>query len=300
MRLAVFLIAVLASELTVVAQPAANPHLLDEATAKKNLLEHPDPVYPPIAKAARVQGTVKIAVVIDASGKVASENVQSGPAMLQQAALDAVHKWTFTPFLLNGVPMTVSVVVSIPFQIDKPGEGPTKEQEDAAQAWIPVSDKCRKALQANSSEDSMTYCKQALDLATKAGDTNSSDQIGLMLSHQYFGHALILASKFDEALAEENTSVEESKKWLKETDQELAMPFFWRAMVEARLGQADACFADLRIAEETHRKAIVHLPEMKKTYSQTLASILKTHATLLDQVGRPEEAAKLRAEAAAL
>jgi hypothetical protein len=39
---------------------------------------------------------------------------------------------------------------------------------------------------------------------------------------------------------------------------------------------------------------------MKKTYSQDLASILKTHARLLDQVGRPEEAAKLRDEANSL
>jgi hypothetical protein len=71
-------------------------------------------------------------------------------------------------------------------------------------------------------------------------------------------------------------------------------------MAEVRLGQADATFADLRIAEETHRRAIAHLPEMKKTYSQYLASILRTHANLLDQVGRTEEAAKLRAEADSL
>jgi hypothetical protein len=71
-------------------------------------------------------------------------------------------------------------------------------------------------------------------------------------------------------------------------------------MAEARLGQADATFADLQIAEETHRRAIANLPDMKKPYSQTLASILRTHANFLDQVGRTEEAAKLRAEADSL
>ena len=300
MRLAVLFIAVLVAQFSALPQATAVPHAVDEATAQKNMLEHPDPVYPPIAKAARVQGTVKISAVIDASGKVTSEKVLSGPAMLQQSALDAVRKWTFTPFLLDGAPVVVSTEFAIPFQIDKPGEGPTKEQEEAAQAWFPVSDKCRKALQASNADDSMNYCRQALDFALKAGDTNSSDRIGLMLSHQYYGHALLLADKLDEALAEENTSVEESKKWQKVTDQEYAMPFFWRAMVEARLGKTDDCLADLQIAEETHRKAIVNLPEMKKTYSQYLASILKTHATLLEQVGKADEAAKLRAEAAAL
>lgn len=300
MRLTVLLIAALAMGSPSVAQTADYPHPVDEAMAKKNMLVHPEPVYPPIAKAARVQGTVEIAVVINPAGKVRSEKVLSGPAMLHQAALDAVHQWTFTPFRLNGRTVSVSAVFAFPFQIDKPGEGPTKEQEEAAQAWFPVSDKCRNALKQNNADDSLAYCKQALDLATKAGDTNSSFQIGLLLSHQYYGHALILEGKLVEALAEENTSVEESKKWLKETDQEYAMPFFWRAMVEARLGQADATFADLQTAEETHRRAIAHLPEMKKSYGETLASILKTHANFLDQVGRPEEAAKLRAEAGSL
>jgi lipopolysaccharide biosynthesis regulator YciM len=78
------------------------------------------------------------------------------------------------------------------------------------------------------------------------------------------------------------------------------MPFCWRAIVEARLGQVDAALADFNIAEETHRKAIHHLPEMKKNYSAYLASILKQHAALLDQLGRPADAEKLRAEAAAL
>jgi TonB family protein len=260
-------------------------------------LAHPDPIYPPIAKAARVQGTVELAVVIDRDGKVSSQKVMSGPAMLQQAALDAVRKWTFTPFSVDGKLVTVSAVFDFPFQIDKPGEGPTKEQQAAAQAWFPVSDKCRGALQASNLDSSIDFCKQALGLALKAGDTNSSDQLGLMLSHQYYGHALIIGGKPDEAVAEENRAIDESKKCLKDTDQEYAMPFFWRAIAEARLGQADAALADLKTAEETHRRAIAHIPEMKNNYGKTLASILRTHAAMLDQLGRADEAAKLRAEA---
>lgn len=300
MRRAGFLISFLALSFFSGAQTVDSPRPVDEATARKNLLNHLEPVYPPIAKAARVQGTVEIAVVIDAAGKVHSEKALSGPAMLRQAALDAVQKWTFKPFHLDGATAAVSALFTIPFQIDKPGEGPTKEQDEAAQAWFPISDKCRNALKANDASASMNWCKQGLDLALKAGYTNSSDQIGLMLSHQYYGHALILAEKLQDALAEENTAVEETRKWRKETDQEYAMPFFWRAMAEAHLGHADATFADLQIAEETHRRAIINLPEMKKNYSQTLASILRTHANLLEQVGRADEAAKLRAEADSL
>jgi TonB family protein len=282
------------------AQTGAAPRPIDVDTARKHFIDHADPIYPPIAKAAHVQGTVEINVVISTGGKITEEHVLSGPAMLQQAALGAVHKWTFKPFRFNGALVPVSATFEIPFQIDKPGEGPTKEQQEAAQAWFPISDKCRNALRADSADDSLAFCKQAFDLSVKAGATNSSDQIGMMLSHQYFGRALLLAGRYDEAFAEENEAVDESKRWRKVTDQEYAMPFFWRALVEVRLGQADAALGDFQIAEETHRRAIVNLPDMKKIYGQSLASILKTHAALLEQLGRTEDADKLRAEAASL
>jgi len=297
MRFAQVLFGVLLFPALAAPQKTPAPRPVDADTARKHFVSHPDPLYPPIAKAARVQGIVEINVVIGSDGKIKEDHVLSGPAMLQQAALDAVRQWTFKPFRFNGSPAPVSATFEIPFQIDKPGEGPTKEQQEAAQAWFPASDKCRKALQANSSEDAMTSCQQALDFALKAGDTNSSDQLGLMLSRQYYGHALILAGRFEEALAAENAAIAESKKCLTEMDQEYAMPFFWRAMAEANLGLADAVFSDLTTAEETHRRAIAHLPEMKKVYGQTLASILRQHAVFLDQMGRTEEAARLRAEA---
>jgi TonB family protein len=300
MRLVIPVIYVLLTAQIALAQEATSPRSIDEAEARTHLMAHSEPVYPPIAKAARVQGKVEIAVTIGANGQITSENVVSGPAMLQQAALDAVRKWTFTPFLLNGVAVPVNAKLAIPFQIDKPGEGPTREQQDAAQAWFPVSDKCLSALLANKKDEAFTHCKQALDLALKAGDTNSSDQIGIVLSHQYYGHALLLAGNLKDALAEENDAVEEAKKCFKTTDQEYAMPFFWRAMVEANLGQVEAVFSDLQIAEEAHRRAIAHLPDMKQRYSETLARILRQHAVFLDQQGRPEEAAKLRAEAGSL
>jgi hypothetical protein len=78
------------------------------------------------------------------------------------------------------------------------------------------------------------------------------------------------------------------------------MPFYWRAIVEANLNDADASLTDFNIAETTLRKAIAHLPDMKNMYSKYLASILKQHAAVLDQLGRQADATKLRSEAAAL
>jgi hypothetical protein len=66
------------------------------------------------------------------------------------------------------------------------------------------------------------------------------------------------------------------------------------------MGKGEPALADYKIAEETHRRAITHLPDMKENYSKTLAIILRYHTQLLVIMGRSDEAAKLRAEAASL
>jgi TonB family protein len=278
--------------------PAYCQKTIPEAEARKQISHRADPVYPPIAKAARVQGAVVIAVVIDSSGKVESERVLSGPPMLQQAALDAVMQWLFTPFQENGAATTVGTTLTISFSL--PGPQLNAEQENAAQALFPLSDKCRSALKAQDSRAALSACKEALETSFKAGDLTSSDQLGRMDALQLYGHALLLAGKAEEALAEENQAIEESKKCLTDKDQEYAMPFFWRAIVEARLGEDGAALADFTVAENTHRKAILNLPDMKQRYSQYLRQILQVHAALLEQLGKSDEAAKLRAEATAL
>jgi len=159
------------------AQPSSPSRSLDEASARKNLLLSPNAVYPPIARAARVQGDVVIAIVINAKGEVASEKVLSGPPMLQQAALDAVRKWTFQPFGENGSAVAVSTTVRIPFHLDNPREGPTPQQEKAAQEYFPISEKCRAAVKAQNAEDSVRFCKAALDKSMEAGVTTPSDQL---------------------------------------------------------------------------------------------------------------------------
>jgi len=282
------------------AQMTSSPFTVSEADARQHLLQHEEPLYPPIAKAARVQGDVVIDLVVSVTGQVLSEKVVSGPPMLRQAALDSVKNWRFRPFQVNDVSTQAAITLTIPFHIDKPGDGQTAEQEKAVQAWFPLSDKCRGALKAQNVQDAIDRCKEALDMSYKAGDLNSSDQLGRVESHQQYGRALVLGHKAQEAMEQENMAIQEAKKCLKETDEEFAMPFYWRAIAEANLGQVDAAVADFEFSEVTLRKAIAHLPDMKEMYGKYLATILKTHAALLDQLGRSADAAKLRAEAAAL
>ena len=76
------------------------------------------PVYPPIAKAAHVGGTVVLHAIISKSGKIDQLQAVSGPAMLQGAALDAVRQWRYQPYLLNGEPTEVDTTITVNFNLN--------------------------------------------------------------------------------------------------------------------------------------------------------------------------------------
>jgi TonB family protein len=80
-------------------------------------VQHVDPVYPPIAQSARVQGVVIVDVVIDSNGSVAHVRVLRSIPLLDQAAIDAVRQWEFTPTLLNGTPVPVIATATVQFTL---------------------------------------------------------------------------------------------------------------------------------------------------------------------------------------
>jgi protein TonB len=73
------------------------------------------PVYPDVARAAGISGVVIIEAVIDPQGRVSDARVLRSIPLLDEAALDAVRQWTFTPTLLNGVPVSVVMTVTVSF-----------------------------------------------------------------------------------------------------------------------------------------------------------------------------------------
>jgi protein TonB len=80
-------------------------------------LREVNPVYPPIAQAARVQGIVIIEATISEGGSVTNARILRSVPLLDQAALDAVRQWQFTPTLLNGVPVPVIMSVTVNFTL---------------------------------------------------------------------------------------------------------------------------------------------------------------------------------------
>ena len=80
-------------------------------------IKNVNPVYPPIAQSARVQGVVIIEATIGPDGRVKDAKVLRSIPLLDQAALDAVKQWQFTPTLLNGVPVPVIMTVTVNFTL---------------------------------------------------------------------------------------------------------------------------------------------------------------------------------------
>jgi TonB family protein len=73
------------------------------------------PDYPPVALSARVQGVVIVEVVIGPDGTVQDVKILRSIPLLDQAALDAVRQWEFTPTLLNGTPVPVIMTATVNF-----------------------------------------------------------------------------------------------------------------------------------------------------------------------------------------
>lgn len=82
------------------------------------IIKHENPKYPGIAKAARVQGVVILAAVINKSGQIQNLSVISSPdPLLSESSIKAVSKWTYQPYLLNGAPTEVNTTISVNFSL---------------------------------------------------------------------------------------------------------------------------------------------------------------------------------------
>jgi len=101
----------------VVAQ-AAHSVTVSQGVAAGLLLSGPAPAYPAIARAMRIAGTVMLAATISKAGTIENLRVLSGPAVLRSAALEAVGRWRYKPYLLNNEPVEVETTVNVVFTLN--------------------------------------------------------------------------------------------------------------------------------------------------------------------------------------
>jgi protein TonB len=85
--------------------------------AAANLIHQVQPIYPPIAKTAHIQGTVVLHAIIGKDGTVQDLQYISGPPLLMPNAMSAVRQWRYKPTMLNGDPVDVDTTISVVFTL---------------------------------------------------------------------------------------------------------------------------------------------------------------------------------------
>lgn len=83
------------------------------------LVFQPKPVYPPLARQARISGSVRLAARISADGHIQDLQLISGHPMLTQAAIEAVRQWVYKPTLLNGRPVEILTDILVNFTLNQ-------------------------------------------------------------------------------------------------------------------------------------------------------------------------------------
>lgn len=81
------------------------------------LVKKVQPTYPPLARQARIQGTVVLQAEISKDGTIENLRLISGHPMLAPAAIEAVKQWRYRPYMLNGEPVAVETTVMVNFTL---------------------------------------------------------------------------------------------------------------------------------------------------------------------------------------
>jgi len=91
----------------------------DGPVVAAKLVNRVPPVYPPLARQTRIQGTVAVNVIVRKDGTVEVQNVGAGHPLLAQAAVDAVRQWRYEPTTINGEPVDIETKIYVVFALTK-------------------------------------------------------------------------------------------------------------------------------------------------------------------------------------
>ena len=255
-----------------------------------SLIKRAEPIYPPIAKAAHITGQVSVELTVNPAGDVAKVKVKSGPAMLQQAAIDAAKQWKYRPLLLNGQPIVFRTQAAFNFGFDPKSSDDLKEQEVNAKV-SPFMMKCVELLNKND-PGSLDACRQEVEL--EAQYPAGRRQMDRLSSHDEYGLALLgFAHKPKEALEQFEMEIQLISGTLTKENAEFAWAYWHRGIALMQLGQGVSAEQDFSIAEESAALAIRSLPEMADHYRKTLGKIVAMHVQLLEAEGKHNEAVKM-------
>jgi len=121
--------------LTCLLQAQAPPVYVPPGIQQERLIHDVRPIYPKLAKQAHIQGTVRLAALIDDTGTVERLRLISGHPFLVKATFDAVKQWRYQPAMCHGVPVPVVTIIDVSFSMGI-GQHPPPDKPDASRVWV--------------------------------------------------------------------------------------------------------------------------------------------------------------------
>lgn len=271
---------------------------VDQQVLNQHVDHRVPPIYPPIAKAAHIQGTVLFDLRIGVSGKIESMKVASGPAMLQQAAIDCVKQWTFHPFEKGGIPVIATGQMPIVFALSD--YHPPANDGQIADRYFPLSDKCRQAVSAKEDPSGAeSVCNQAAEIAEQFGP-----EVRFIEKRSGFVYAATACANnrdLIKALGWAAKAVDVVKLGHDDNSGNNAA-YSTKGMIEGMMGDLAAADRDLTVAEDYGRKGIQWVekeaPSLRVEYVRPFVRDLQFHAKVLQAMNRSKEAQEKLDEAA--
>jgi TonB family protein len=265
---------------------------LTPEAAEKLLIEKREPEVPPLAKLTKTQGTVKIDITVSTSGAVTSTKVISGPPILVVAALDAVKKRKYTPYMADGKPRAFVTTVDVIFSVGIPNDE-YERQLVVNRRYFALDDKCRSLLNARKWQDAEQVCRNALPVADQLADHEGLTKMG---AYEHVGHALFAQQRYAEALEYYTRAFGFAQSSLGETDAEMGYAYRHLAMAHHGVGNLDKARELYKKAETTLELAQEKIgnADLKQRYRKSLKEILKYHLLAAEEAGQPAEAEEIR------
>lgn len=271
---------------------------LDSEKAEELLVEKPEPIYPALARQAKLQGTVKVDVTVSGAGTIVSTKVISGHPLLVTAGLEAVKKRKYKPYLISGKPTSFMTTVEVVFSLGLPMKQ-YEEHAERTSRYIKEEDRCRNLLKAEKWTEAEEVCKAAVPLADQLGDHQGLTKMG---AYEHVGHTLLAQRRYQDALGYYSRAFEFAQSSLKETDAELGYAYRDLALVHHGIGNLEKARELYGKAEETlqlaHSK--IQSEDLKHRYEQALKQVLRYHLLAAEEAGAKAEADGIRKRLAGL
>lgn len=287
--LLIFLNLVLAS-----AQVRLSPEAGDKLLVKKT-----SPVYPPLAKATRVEGTVKVDLTVSEAGAVVSAKVIEGHPLLKAAAVDAATERTYKPYLVDGKPASFVTTVDIVFSLGMP-QGDNTRAIETNKRFFEKEDRCRDLLRNGKLQEAEAACQAATQAGEQLSGGRSLERMG---SYQLLGHVYMRQKRYRDALGSYSRALANARLTLEDKNAELGQLYGYLGMAHHALDHLDEAREFYRKAEKSLQLAYAHMAcdhcdeevnHIRQDYMESLKKILDFHLVAAQQAGAASEVEELK------